>query len=234
MTAKLPPEPKVQGQKSLTVRAGDVLPQNELHDCIRRTLRSKRAALDAAAREKAAQDLAHRLAGFFRSHPVAAIGSYLPVRGEIDPNGFRQLLGDPAPELYLPRLSGSTLEFVRWQTDTPLQPNRFGIPEPVEGPLLAPAHCPCFLIPLTAFDPYGRRIGSGGGFYDRTLAFCRDRPPGSTHPPLLIGVAYDFQCIDRIDPHPWDVPLDAVATEQCWYLGGQSWPELDGGRLVRA
>ncbi|MHB1543744.1 MAG: 5-formyltetrahydrofolate cyclo-ligase [Gammaproteobacteria bacterium] len=198
---------------------------------MRRAMRVRRTGLSAEEQEQAAQFLAHRLSVFFGSHPIAKIGSYLPVRNEIDPNGFRVLMGQRAPAIYLPRLAGKMLEFVLWDPLTPMGANAFGIPEPLKGPTLPAEACPCILLPLTAFDPCGRRLGSGGGFYDRTLAFRMKPMPGRFDLPLLIGVAHDCQRIDRIEPNPWDVPLDAVATDRCWYLKGETLPELTWKQL---
>jgi 5-formyltetrahydrofolate cyclo-ligase len=65
------------------------------------------------------------------------------------------------------------------------------------------------------FDGECNRLGMGGGFYDRTLAYLRQR----THwrRPRLIGIAHACQRLDRIDPRPWDIPLDGVATEERIY-----------------
>ncbi len=236
MTAKLPPEPKVQGQKPVTMSAGDVLhppsPDSDNHFRIRRVMRERCAALSAENRNEAARRLAHRLSGFLESHQIEKLGSYLPFRNEIDPNGFKLLMGPTAPSIYLPRLMDETLLFVRWEPQTPMAANRFGIPEPVHGPTLTAEECPCLLLPLTAFDPFGRRIGSGGGFYDRTLAFRLGSSPRRSPGPLLIGVGYDCQCIERIDPNPWDVTLDAIVTDRSWYQDGQTFPDLTWERLV--
>ena len=36
--------------------------------------------------------------------------------------------------------------------------------------------------------------------------------------PLLIGLGYEFQCVDQLDYEEWDVPLDRVVTEERVYL----------------
>jgi 5-formyltetrahydrofolate cyclo-ligase len=51
----------------------------------------------------------------------------------------------------------------------------------------------------------------GGGYYDRTFAFLRQRQ--HWHKPSLLGLAYEFQKQATIKPNKWDVPLDAIATE---------------------
>jgi 5-formyltetrahydrofolate cyclo-ligase len=71
------------------------------------------------------------------------------------------------------------------------------------------------LVPLVGFDGACNRIGMGGGFYDRTLAYLRRRRHWRR--PRLIGIAHECQRVDRIDPRPWDIPLDAVVTEQGVY-----------------
>jgi 5-formyltetrahydrofolate cyclo-ligase len=68
------------------------------------------------------------------------------------------------------------------------------------------------LTPLVAFDLHGNRLGMGGGFYDRTFEFLNRH----THwrRPLLIGLAYDFQRVEQLYSHGWDVRLSGVVTEQ--------------------
>jgi 5-formyltetrahydrofolate cyclo-ligase len=67
------------------------------------------------------------------------------------------------------------------------------------------------VVPLVGADGEGRRLGMGGGFYDRALAFRRTRRhwPG----PRLIGLAFDCQRAETVYADPWDVRLDGVATE---------------------
>jgi 5-formyltetrahydrofolate cyclo-ligase len=117
---------------------------------------------------------------------------------------------------YLPvlsRLTHDRLWFVPFTPDTPLTRNRFGILEP-----LAPARTrvcaqelDLILMPLVGFDTRGNRLGMGGGFYDKSLAFLRTR--SVWRKPHLIGLAHDFQRVDKLAAGAWDVPLQAVATD---------------------
>jgi len=66
------------------------------------------------------------------------------------------------------------------------------------------------LLPLLGFTRNGDRIGTGGGWYDRSFAFRRN----AQAPPLLIGVGFACQQIDAYDAQEWDVPLDAIVTER--------------------
>jgi 5-formyltetrahydrofolate cyclo-ligase len=67
------------------------------------------------------------------------------------------------------------------------------------------------LLPLLAFDRAGHRLGTGGGWYDTSLAYLRDATRPAT--PLLVGVGYAFQEVDAVPPEPWDVDLDYIATD---------------------
>ena len=69
------------------------------------------------------------------------------------------------------------------------------------------------VIPLVGVDGEGRRLGMGGGFYDRALAFRRRRR--HWRGPHLVGLAFDCQRTDRyaVRRTAWDVALDSLATE---------------------
>ena len=64
-------------------------------------------------------------------------------------------------------------------------------------------------MPLLGFDLKGNRLGMGGGYYDRCLAFKKSK----VKKPILLGFAYDFQQVDLLSAEPWDIGLDAIATE---------------------
>ena len=66
-------------------------------------------------------------------------------------------------------------------------------------------------VPLVGFDPRGNRIGMGRGFYDSCFAFRRRLRHWRR--PLLVGVAYDAQCVPVLPVETHDVPLDAIVTE---------------------
>ncbi|UHD14440.1 5-formyltetrahydrofolate cyclo-ligase [Thiocapsa bogorovii] len=153
------------------------------------------------------------------------IAAYWPADGELDPGPLLNDAREGGKAVYLPVLSGSIghrssikLRFVRWIIGETMRSNRFGIPEPTRrGRHIRPArHLDLILVPLVGFDSACNRIGMGGGYYDRTLAYLK--PPRSWRRPRLIGLAHECQRIERIEPHPWDVPLDAVVTERRIYF----------------
>jgi 5-formyltetrahydrofolate cyclo-ligase len=71
------------------------------------------------------------------------------------------------------------------------------------------------LMPLVGFDADGNRLGMGAGFYDRKFAFLRHRR--AWRRPLLLGIAFDAQRVERFDAALHDVPLWGVVTERAVY-----------------
>ncbi len=104
------------------------------------------------------------------------------------------------------------LYFQHCLPDTPMCVNRFGIPEPCFDPRMriGPRFLGVVFMPLLGFDRQGNRLGMGGGFYDRSLAF-KHRANGTR--PLLVGVAFDCQRVEALAVNTWDVAMDAVVTE---------------------
>jgi len=71
------------------------------------------------------------------------------------------------------------------------------------------------LLPLVGFDEQGGRLGMGGGFYDRSLAYRPLRK--NWHKPTLLGVAHECQKVDRLALASWDIRLQGVVTDRRWY-----------------
>lgn len=189
-------------------------------NAIRREMRCRRRALSRAERSQSAQMLARRLGNstlFLRSEHIAF---YLANDGEMDLRPLIERAWAMGKQCYLPVLSPAfhnRLWFAPYQPDTPLRDNQFRILEPaLPWHAVRPAMAiDLMLTPLVAFDATGNRLGMGGGFYDRTLAYLQYRR--YWRKPLLIGTAYEFQKVAMLPHAAWDVPLHGVATEQALY-----------------
>ncbi len=165
-----------------------------------------------AARAAAARAVATHVA---RSHwfaPGRRIALYVPMREEFDCTPLIELARRRGCEVLVPRIDRRRAGHMRlYPLRGALSANRYGIAEPGEG--LAPTD-PRWLhvvfTPLVGFDRAGARLGMGAGYYDRLLAFRRLRH--AWRGPRIVGLAYDFQEIERLPLSPHDVPLDAVVT----------------------
>lgn len=187
-------------------------------DRLRQALRRQRRALSESERRRASRQVCEHVAAsrlFLNSRRIAF---YLPNDGEIDLQPLIEHAWQTHKQCYLPVIgtrNSRRLWFLPYVPHGPLQVNRFGIPEPLHHPgeRRFKAHAlDLVLLPLVAFDPSGNRLGMGGGYYDRTLAFLNHRR--IWRKPRLLGTAYQFQQRASLPVHPWDVPLDGIATEQ--------------------
>ncbi len=181
---------------------------------LRQRLTERRKALTPQQRIAAAQGLRRSLEQLPEYHTDARVAGYWAVNGELALNLVIPPLLARGQQFLLPLLSAERqLRFAPWSAGEPVEPNRHGIPEPVQvrAPL-APFQLDLVLVPLLAFDRRGQRLGYGGGYYDRSFAFLNEQARPTE--PLLVGIAYDFQEVDSIEPARWDVPLDFVATDR--------------------
>jgi len=185
-------------------------------DALRRELRERRRAIPAPARIAAAESIASRLLALPFAPVSGYVAGYWAMDGEIALSSWQVRL--PRACVYcLPVLhEDGRLRFAPWRGGAPLVSNRHGIPEPdVPADALLPAESMSLVVaPLVGFDMRGHRLGMGGGWYDRTFAFRRDRAAL----PVLVGAAFDAQQIDTVSPQPWDMPLDALCTESDTHL----------------
>jgi len=187
---------------------------------LRKQLRLKRRQLHPNERLACARQLAHHLGQERLLLNSRHIAVYLPADGEMDTWPLIEFLWSLGKVTYLPVLvpfSEQRLWFSTYARDDSLVYNRFGIlePERVHYGRIRTAALDLVLAPLVAFDTSGHRLGMGGGYYDRSFRFLKQRR--YLCKPRLLGLAYEFQRISRITPEAWDVPLDAVATEDRVY-----------------
>jgi len=180
---------------------------------LRSALRAQRRALTAAERIAAALAATRHLSGVPGWSPTWRVAGYWAVGGELPLLG---LFGSGSPvDYHLPCLAADgVLRFAPWKPGEAVISNSHGIPEPdvPEAGRLTPDAIDLVLVPLVGFTRDGHRLGQGGGWYDRSFAFLRDRPRPAR--PLLVGMAYALQETAAFSPEPWDVPLDYVATER--------------------
>ena len=164
----------------------------------------RREAALAAANLLASQDL------FQHSQHIA---SYLAYHAELDTQAFIRQIWQAEKKCYLPRLtSDKSLQFALYAENDPLDSNQYGILEPLSTVAIKPAEqLDLVVVPLVAFDVFGHRLGTGGGYYDRTFAF---KQATADKKPRLIGFAYAAQQTALLPFDEWDVFLDGVVTEK--------------------
>jgi 5-formyltetrahydrofolate cyclo-ligase len=179
---------------------------------LRRQMREAREALDSDERVAATVSAVERLLSLppFEHVEGRAIAGYVAVRGEISPAGALAFVADSDGIVALPRVSDTPprLRFHTIAAGTRVRPGRFGLSEPPDtAPEISPGALAAMIVPGVAFDAAGRRLGLGGGYYDSVIDEAR---AGGA---LVIGLAYDFQIVDRVPAGPGDRTVDVVVTD---------------------
>lgn len=145
--------------------------------------------------------------------------SYVSFRSEVYTDRINGWVLQDDKELYLPRTYPDRKEMIFYQVEelSSLIPGYQGIPEPQEHrpwgqkPGKTGSHV-LMLMPGTAFDRHGNRIGYGGGYYDRFLDLYGDKISNK------VMLAFLLQQVPDIAVEECDVPPDQIITnlgEKC-------------------
>jgi 5-formyltetrahydrofolate cyclo-ligase len=174
----------------------------------RKLARAKRASLTNI---EAPERLAEAMLAEHAPPKGAIIAGYWPMGDEMDPRPLMLALASRGHALALPVTPprGQPLAFRAWAPGAALRPGPMGTSEPVAGEELRPD---VVLVPLLAFDRAGRRLGYGGGYYDRTLAAL----PAAK----AIGIGYSGQEMAEVPAGPQDMRLPLIATEDSVIICG--------------
>ncbi len=184
---------------------------------LRDSLKAQRNAMAADDVVDASIRISQRLWELPILSRARCIAGYFPVGNEVDCRYFIYSAWDRGRTTLLPVLNHTELKFAVYDRRTLFLRNLYDIPEPIEkkSHLTKPKNIDVVLVPLVAFDRTGNRIGMGGGYYDRSFRFMRNRV--NWFRPTLVGLAYDFQKAPKIKARSWDIPLQYVVTEKTIY-----------------
>ncbi len=164
-----------------------------------------REALPPAERARLTARLDTTLDALCATLDPAELADCWPYRGEPDLRDWiaRWLQGGPSRRAALPVVTvpAAPMRFRAWTPGAEMAADRHGILYPAAGETVQPD---AVLVPLTAFDARGFRLGYGGGYFDRTLAAIR---------PMAVGVGFELSRVDSVLPQPHDCPMDWIVTE---------------------
>lgn len=102
----------------------------------------------------------------------------------------------------VPKVCGEEMRFILMTDLDAVAKGYAGIPEPIADGPIAQDPTALVLMPGLAFDRQGRRLGYGGGFYDKFLAAEPNHPK--------IALCYDFQLLPALETDSHDIPVDLV------------------------
>ena len=148
-----------------------------------------------------------KVLGLHELRGAKSIALYASARHEPPTEHLFTLLRDLEADLAFPCVAGDGLILhgvTRWEE---LEPGHFGILEPPrDSPEIDPSAIDVFLVPGLLFDREGRRLGRGGGHYDRLLRRSRSDA-------LRIGLCFANHVVGEVPVAEWDVPMQLIVTE---------------------
>jgi 5-formyltetrahydrofolate cyclo-ligase len=183
---------------------------------LRIRLKAQRRALSPEDRATAAREAARYIGATRWLAPGKRIGLYASLPHELNTVPLLALAERRGCDIFVPRivsLRARRMEFVPF--GAPGRGHAFGMHEPWSTEFFPARFLDTVFVPSVALDRRGARLGHGGGFYDRALAFRRIRRHWQG--PRLVGLAYSFQVMPEIPVTRTDVFMDVLATDEGIY-----------------
>ncbi len=141
---------------------------------------------------------------------ATSVMCFVSFGSEVDTAPLVRWCLEQGKRVALPRIVGRRHMEAFWVTDpaADLESGSYGIREPRSGlPQASPEAIDLIVVPGSAFDRSGDRMGYGGGFYDTFLPRLR---PGTPR----VAVAFDLQLVDDVPEEGHDLSVDVLVTER--------------------
>jgi 5-formyltetrahydrofolate cyclo-ligase len=182
-------------------------------------MKTEQRKLGRAAREKLSQEevaeqsrlIARRLFTRPEYQKARSLFCYLDAGNEVETGEIIQTALEEGKVVAVPLVLEDRRDLRAVPIRDPrrdLAPGFRGIREPVDrsAPGIDPRELDLAIVPGTAFDPAGNRLGRGAGYYDRFLPRLRAGVP-------RVGLAFECQIIEETAPAHHDVPMSFIVTE---------------------
>lgn len=179
---------------------------------IRASAKRRRSQLTSKQRQEASKKIAEKLfatALFRNSNNIAC---YVSLKTEVGTRPIIERAWQLKKRVFAPIAEKNfILRFHRFDHESELVTSNIGLREPKQGRPARGGELELVIVPLVAFDSQRNRIGMGGGYYDRAFSFLASNTENTN--PVLIGLGFDCQQVEKIRPNPWDIRLSRIFTE---------------------
>ena len=130
---------------------------------------------------------------------------YLPINNEVDTKFIINFLIQNQKKIFVPAYIEKSWVIGRLKNLDDLKRNQLKTLQPKKIIRADISEIDVAFVPGIAFDKNGVRLGYGKGVYDRLLAGFSG---------AKIGLAYDFQIVDKIPKENHDLLMDKVISEK--------------------
>jgi 5-formyltetrahydrofolate cyclo-ligase len=174
---------------------------------VRNRVLALRDAIAPQERERLSHLVAERFLALAEVADAEIVLAFWSFGSEVSTMPLLEGLHERGIRIALPRIVGAEIELRMWVPGDPMTPTAFGALEPANGEAVAPGEIDVVATPGVAFDRTGRRVGYGGGFYDRLIARLRSEA-------ATVGIAFGMQLLEEDLPGgSFDLGVDSVVTE---------------------
>jgi 5-formyltetrahydrofolate cyclo-ligase len=176
---------------------------------LRLQLIAKRKKLTKFTKNKLERKIASNFIASFPLELDDIIAGYKAINNEVSCDLIIEILQDMGFKTALCAMAENSkiLEFRQFSKNDKLYPNKYGIFQPLNNKqVMLPK---VIFVPLVAVDLKGNRLGYGAGYYDETLHAL-----STVEDIITVGLAFDFQVIQKVPSHTKDFKLDIVITEK--------------------
>ena len=169
---------------------------------LRRQIREQKRAMT----EEQIVAASSRLGELFLNCPqykeAQTIYGYLPYNQEVRTVPMLEQALKEGKRVAVPKCYGDEMRFIYMDDLSKVEKGYANIPEPIADEPVADDKTALVLMPGMAFTKDGKRMGYGGGFYDKFLAAEPNHP--------TVALCYDFQMVEDLPTEDYDIPVDCV------------------------
>ena len=170
-----------------------------------------RRALSPSERKTFSEEICRKISEDPAFRKASNILIYKARKEEADPEPLCSMPGSEGKRFFYPRVDGNDMMILSPSSPDAWTKGSFGIlePDPDQSVQAEPSSLDMVICPCTSFDEQCRRMGMGGGYYDRFLPGC----PRA----YIVAVAFECQKTDEVPCEPTDIGMGAVFTEKAVY-----------------
>ena len=169
---------------------------------LRRQIREQKRAMSEEEIVAASERLGELFLNCPQYKDAKTIYGYLPYNQEVRTVPMLEQAMKDGKRVAVPKCYGEEMRFIYMEDLSMVEKGYANIPEPVADEPVAQDPTALVLMPGMAFTRDGKRMGYGGGFYDKFLAAEPDHP--------TVALCYAFQMVEDLPTEDYDIPVDCV------------------------
>ena len=169
---------------------------------LRRQIRELKRAMTNEQIDAASARLGELFLNCPQYKQAKTIYGYLPYNQEVRTVPMLEQAMKEGKRVAVPKCYGDEMRFIYMDDLSKVEKGYANIPEPIADDPVADDKTALVLMPGMAFTKDGKRMGYGGGFYDKFLASEPDHP--------TVALCYDFQMVEDLPTEEYDIPVDCV------------------------